>query len=218
VSFVGQLEHGESLSSNHVYAIPSFGFFLYHCLSMNYMLRNSKSWLFWFLFVCAFQKMLLHYLYNNAKRGKHVGDNLSRWPHWHHKNNNSKKEKHPIFVSNITTMKPTKKRSSITLNFERPNYLKSHAPPHHSHEFIAKCLWIWCILVKAYWSCIADDVEDGGCAKCKQSWGLGSKGPKIPISFNDAQNMQHSSEVSFTTCSWWRGVSVYFTWTFASMS
>jgi hypothetical protein len=41
----------------------------------------------------------------------------------------------------------------------------------------------------------ANDVEDGGCAKCKQSRGLGSEGPKIPISFNDAQNLQHSSEL-----------------------
>jgi hypothetical protein len=31
VSLVGPLEHGESLSSNHAFAIPSFGFFLYHC-------------------------------------------------------------------------------------------------------------------------------------------------------------------------------------------
>jgi hypothetical protein len=131
--------------------------------------------------------------------GKHVGDNLLRWPHWHHKNNSCGK-KTPHIVSNITTMKPTKKRLSITLNFERPNYLKSHAPPHHSHEFITTCLWIWCILVKAYWSCIADDVEDEGCARCKQSQGLGSEGLKIPISFNDVQNLQHSSQVSFTTC------------------
>jgi hypothetical protein len=53
-------------------------------------------------------------------------------------------------------MKPTKKRLSITLTFERPNYFKSLAPPHHSPKFIA-----------TYWSCIAEDVEDGGCAKCK---------------------------------------------------
>jgi pSer/pThr/pTyr-binding forkhead associated (FHA) protein len=31
VSLVGSLEHGESLSSNHASAIPSFGFLLYHC-------------------------------------------------------------------------------------------------------------------------------------------------------------------------------------------
>jgi hypothetical protein len=41
------------------------------------------------------------------------------------------------------------------------------------------------VLVKTYWSCIANDVEDGGCAKCKQNQALGSEGPKIPISFND---------------------------------
>jgi hypothetical protein len=54
VLLVGPLEHGESLSFNHASTIPSFGFFLYHCLFMIYMFRNYKSWLFWFLFVCAF--------------------------------------------------------------------------------------------------------------------------------------------------------------------
>jgi hypothetical protein len=43
VSLVGPPKHGEYLSSNHASANPSFGFFLYHFLSMNYMLRNSKS-------------------------------------------------------------------------------------------------------------------------------------------------------------------------------
>jgi hypothetical protein len=74
----------------------------------------------------------------------------------------------------------------------------------HHHTIVLSLLQhvyrIWCILVKTYWSCIADDVEDGGCAKCKQSRGLGSESFKIPISFNDVQNLQHSSEVSFTTC------------------
>jgi hypothetical protein len=41
-------------------------------------------------------------------------------------------------------------------------------------------------------------VEDGRCAKCKQSEALESEGLKIPISCNDVQNLQHSSEVSFT--------------------
>jgi len=74
---------------------------------------------------------------------------------------------------------------SITLNFEIPNYSKNHVPPHHSPKFITTCLWIWCILVKAYWSYIVINVEDGGFAKCKQSQGLGSEGSKILISFND---------------------------------
>jgi hypothetical protein len=60
VLLVGPPEHGEYLSFNHASTIPSFGFFLHHCLSMNYMLRNSKNWLFLFLFAFAFQKMLLH--------------------------------------------------------------------------------------------------------------------------------------------------------------
>jgi hypothetical protein len=51
-----------------------------------------------------------------------------------------KRGKTPHIVSNIATMKPTKKRLSITLTFERPDYLKSLAPPHHSPKFIATCL------------------------------------------------------------------------------
>jgi hypothetical protein len=50
------------------------------------------------------------------------------------------KRKNTHIVNNITTMKPTKTKLSITLNFERPNYLKTHTPPHHSLEFIATCL------------------------------------------------------------------------------
>ncbi len=43
-------------------------------------------------------------------------------------------------------------------------------------------------------------MEDGGCAKCKHNQALGSEGPKIPISFNDVHNLQHSNEVNFTPC------------------
>jgi hypothetical protein len=50
------------------------------------------------------------------------------------------KKNNTPYCRQYSTMKPTKKRLLITLNFERPNYLKSHAPPHHSLEFIATCL------------------------------------------------------------------------------
>jgi hypothetical protein len=50
------------------------------------------------------------------------------------------KRKNTPYCKQYYNHEATKKRLSITLNFERPDYLKNHTPQHHSLEFIATCL------------------------------------------------------------------------------